>query len=491
MTLTTALLALLACGGSTDSATSGTNTGTTVTNTTTTIQDGDIIVEASATSGDVPTVVKVSFTLSREATASVVYSIDGGSPITTPSVSGAGPHEVLLLGAPGVTPVAFSIQAEDAAGTAETTPEASVSTGQLLPGVASFTLTTDAGGYDPGYIVGVLISEDESYESMAFVLNRAGQVVWYYVIPAGLLSPDMRFPNDGKSGFWFNVFDKTFDTDLGEIRRMGWAGAEVENVRTELGHHTFERLSDGSLAYPKLDIREHTFFNPQTGSEETAPVCGEALVELAPDGTPRTVWSSWDHVDHVWNDGWRIPFYGDMCYDALHANQLAYDESKGTYLLSFANTDQVVEIDKATGATVRWFGSPNNLFKGEVVYAFAAGSTPFAFQHGSHFLPNGNLLTSSKYEPGGQAKTVVLEYSVDEGTQELTEVWSFGKDRNSYAQALGEAWRLDNGHTLLNTGSNGKIIEVDAAGTVLWEVDAPLGVFYGRTWYIDDLYKLY
>ena len=80
------------------------------------------------------------------------------------------------------------------------------------------------------------------------------------------------------------------------------------------------------------------------------------------------------------------------------------------------------------------------------------------------------------------------EYAIEEETQALREVWSFGVGEGIHADTAGEAHRLSNGNTMHNYGSSGHLREVTSDGEIVWEVEWPGTRHLGRSVFIDDLY---
>jgi hypothetical protein len=87
---------------------------------------------------------------------------------------------------------------------------------------------------------------------------------------------------------------------------------------------------------------------------------------------------------------------------------------------------------------------------------------------------------------------VVREYAVDEATQTLQEVWSFGTGQGVYGDTLGEAWRLPAGNTLHNYGSEPRVREITPDGVVVWDIVWPDYPHIGRSTPLDlsQLYAL-
>ena len=70
----------------------------------------------------------------------------------------------------------------------------------------------------------------------------------------------------------------------------------------------------------------------------------EVLRKLTPDGTTSDLWSCEDLLDALNVD--------DYC----GSNTIFWDEAADTFLFSLYSVDSVIEVDHATGETVRTFG---------------------------------------------------------------------------------------------------------------------------------------
>ena len=84
------------------------------------------------------------------------------------------------------------------------------------------------------------------------------------------------------------------------------------------------------------------------------------------------------------------------------------------------------------------------------------------------------------------------EYDIDDDGQVLNQIWSFGVGEGVHARTAGEAHRLENGNTLHNYGSAGRLREVTDAGEVVWDVAWDHGGqnrLIGRSIFTDSLYN--
>jgi hypothetical protein len=232
-------------------------------------------------------------------------------------------------------------------------------------------------------------------------------------------------------------------------------GAVLETIDAPGMHHCFIEMPDGSILWGAADGFD-----------------SERIMRRWPDGTVTTVWDC-------------VPFYDSLgLVDWCHTNSIVYDEPTDTLLLSFPTDDTfVLEVDATTGDELRWFGHiPGS-------WSFDAPTSAFQYQHGVTWTDQGTLLLSSQLSPSNE-DALVREYTVDEGTQTLTQIWSFGAGDGIDAVNAGEAHRLPNGNTLHNTGTTPRVREITAGDQVVWDLVWPGDRLLGRTVFVTDLYAL-
>ena len=113
----------------------------------------------------------------------------------------------------------------------------------------------------------------------------------------------------------------------------------------------------------------------------------------------------------------------------------------------------------------------------------------FSWQHGITYTEEGTLLLSTESEPFVPSPTIYArEYEVDIKNNVLREVWSY--DTTYHADTNGDVKRLPNDHILHSVGSSGQVLEYDAAGNVVWQLDFGDNRLVGRVEYFEDLYDL-
>ena len=236
--------------------------------------------------------------------------------------------------------------------------------------------------------------------------------------------------------------------------------APHDPVRAEAArqlHVALAQLPDGTIAWQQFDVREGT--DPSTG--ETESLVGDAIAELSPDGTVRTVFSAWDWVDVAHNRFMDLPSLYPQGVDWTHGNALKYLPEQDGYLLSLGNAGVVLQVDRTTDTPWQIVGNAG--------VPVADDSNPLEHQHDPTWLSDDRLLVFdshfSTYSSGA------VEYALQDGA--LHEVWRHGFQDGSFALLLGQALRQDDGSTLVNYGSAGVLEQVDADDRVQWRVELP------------------
>ena len=316
---------------------------------------------------------------------------------------------------------------------------------------------------------GLLLGSLMGNHPQVFLSDREGYFAWSWDCAPGSMVPEIARSRDGED-ILYNEFSQDRSVDTGTIWRVNLRGEVVDSIRTMQAHHTFEELPDGTMAFLAVDVR----FTETWGN-----VVGDRIVELAPDGTTRDVFSTWDWFEVKENDAFNAGFY-PQGHDWTHGDSLFYDEDRDTYLLSFRNIDTVAEVDRSTGTLLQHLGGEDS------GYTFLPPGSAFTYPHSVQRLTSGHLLLTASGEIDGSMQTWASEYAVDESAGTLEEIWTYGRGEGFFAYALGGARRLDNGNTLVNWGTVGLLREVTPRGEVVWEMASEMGNYFGRTAILQD-----
>lgn len=425
---------------------------------------------------DIATVVHVSYTVTGdgEGDVDIVYTADDDEPMTTPvrTVAAGETDETLLLGLPPLADVAYQVRVDG-----EARCEGTIETDNLDSNVPDVDVDGEA---TFRWLVGTFWSTNGA--SYVVALDARGRVVWYRQMSEELSAIQARPAGPAGAGIVHNQFDPHRQVDYGAIHRVGLDGTEIEVIDTPLAHHVFDVLPDGTLVYMALDVR--TWFDPDMGQE--VDVVGDAIVEVAPDGTSRTVFSTWDHLPVTKSPYWDIPFY-PQGYDWTHGNSIFYDATNDTYLFSMHNIRAVVEFERESGAPVRLFSGTTSSLAVDFPTVTVEEGRAFSGQHDVVRNADGELQLFATEEGSGASGGVRYEIT-DTG---LRQTWELGFDQGMTSLFLGQVLPRDDGTTLLNYASAGVIQQWNAAGDeAIWEIRTSAGTFFGNTYPVDDLYEM-
>jgi hypothetical protein len=165
------------------------------------------------------------------------------------------------------------------------------------------------------------------------------------------------------------------------------------------------------------------------------------------------------------------------------SNTLNYDEDTDSFLFSFWTLESVFHLDAATGDVLAVYGSVAD------AYAFDPPDSHFWFQHGAHLTEAGTLLIST-HVAENDTELVAREYAIDDANQTLVEIWNVGVGAGVPGNQMGDAYRFaGSDHTLQTFGTNPRMREFAADGTVVWDVSYPTDNI-GRATGLHDLYAL-
>lgn len=398
-------------------------------------------------------VIVVSWDQLTSAAVHLEFQVDDDWLVSPTRELDAGARDELLLGVPYDHDVTFRVVA-DGGGETWTSEEKIAHTDPAPQGVfISSVVESDPSQWEP--TMQYVLATVSWNRGWTVIVDRQARLVWATVSPQGFTSLYSRPSYDGEdiladhNSYWA-IYD---GGAASQILRMKIDGSVVETYDTPGLHHPFVELADGSLVWGAAD-----------GPTET-------VEKLTPDGEQESLWSCRDFHDEI----------GVIHY--CQSNTLFWNEADDTFLISLYSDETIVEFEHGTGETVRYFGHLPGAWE------FDPPDSAFHWQHGGHYTDTGTLLTSS-HVSGNSEECVVREYTLDEPGEILHEVWSYGVGLGVEAGEMGEVHRLPGGNTLHNYGSGGRLKEVLADGTVVWEVLWEGQLDLGRTTPLQGLYDL-
>lgn len=470
----TLLFTLLACTGP------GADTGSPFTeDSPLALDDGDLADVSASISGVVPTVVKLSWTSPVEGEGFVEYGPGNDLSLATPVQSTGTQHEALVLGLKANTD--YSVRAVTVAADG-TRYESGVGLAELpVPPetIGRFALTVaDSRARPGGYVLTSLL---QTADSWMIILDREGDIVWYYPATDGYSIPTTQPGRDGRS-LLFTQNSIEQDQDISNILRVSIDGSETTTTRTVLGHHSFTELPDNRFAWLSLDLRTVEV----DGTDEY--LAGDTVLEIQEGATDA------DSPTEVFNyfDDWGQPTRMCSHFDAeafqtgakdwTHANSLMYVESQDDLYLMAKNYDHVLRIDRSTGTLVEELGGPNSDYEGEQ-------AAWWSHAHMSHLWEGGMVVFDNGYHHSPTVSRV-MGYSWDQAAGTITADFQYTDPNGQFIQLLGDGRLLDNGNVLTSWTSLGIIKEHASDGTVVWQIESELGTAVGRVTMLEDLYTL-
>ncbi|MEM7204635.1 MAG: aryl-sulfate sulfotransferase [Planctomycetota bacterium] len=307
-------------------------------------------------------------------------------------------------------------------------------------------------------------------------------------------------------------------------------------------HHDVERLPNGNVLMIAWEILSRD--DAEDAGRDPAFLVNsvwlpDAILEVQQTGptTGDVVWE-WHFMDHVIQDRFPtkvnfgvvadhperldINFPAELTVSGEwnHCNSLDYDPTRDLILVNSPFQQELYVIDHSTTSAEAAGHTGGNYGKGgDFVYrwgnprayrAGAAADQKLFFQHGAHFIPEGlpgagNILL---FNNDAGVRSGLLFSSVGEFVPPATfdlppgEAWGppdFSWEYTDavptamYSQGMSNAVRLPNGNTLVDSGLQGWLFELDPTDQIVWQLfetttaGNPVSVFQAR-YYERDLW---
>ena len=420
------ILLLLACGG---------------------VKDAELVV-----SDEIPTVATLSYSASFDST--VRFGAVDGRQYTTP-VQACCSSSLPLVGVPANTTIEYAILDPDGneryTGTYET--------GNLADELPSLDVT---GGDMDSFVATPMIGSP----NVATIIDPDGNIVWWWFEERELDVYRVRLAENG-SGVIFNAGSVSGDpAEDSELMKVSWDGSSVTPVPVEYLAHDFVEHEDGTIDTIAVDFRE--------GSDGET-IRGDQILEIKPDGTQTSLWSTWDCFDPELNPG------DEPKLGWTWVNALDYDAAADQFHISVHNFSSIVWIGRSTGTCDRIVG-------GDLSDYTFDGDT-FRHEHQFEVLPDGNLLVFDNDGLESFASRAI-EYELDDSTMTATEVWNYTPEPSLFSFVLGDVARFEDGRTFVMFSTSGTMVVVEPDGTTVdWQLTAPAPTAFGFASLYEDLYK--
>jgi arylsulfate sulfotransferase len=286
---------------------------------------------------------------------------------------------------------------------------------------------------EPGYTLFRVGMHNEAFWYVTIV-DSAGEVVWYGTPPS---TADIRQLEDG------NLFMPCTNR-FAEVNLLGEeVNSWVAPTNLPINLHDGVPTPHGTILYLSTAVMVVSNY-PTSATNADAPltttnVLYEKVVELsAADASLLNVWSPVDVLDPR-----RISYlfdYFDGGWDSEHSNAIIEDPRDDSLIVSMRHQNAVVKFSRDTGQLIWILGPPENWGPAWQPYLFTPVGTPFEWQYAQHspiISPHGTLMLFDDGNfraspflppvPDTNNYTRAVEYSINEQTMEVSQVWDYGR----------------------------------------------------------------
>ena len=211
--------------------------------------------------------------------------------------------------------------------------------------------------------------------------------------------------------------------------------------------HDGDPTDHGTILYLADALKTVTDF-PTSATNPDAPTANasvlyQSVVEIS--ATNSAVLNTWSPIDLL--DPRRITYLFEQASDNLsttgwdteHSDAVIEDPGRDSVIVSLRAQNAVCKFSRATGQLVWILGPPENWGPQWQPYLLTPVGVPFAWQYGQHspvFTPQGTLMLyddgnyrASPFDPSvpdSSNYSRAVEYSIDEETMEVFQVWQYG-----------------------------------------------------------------
>lgn len=283
-----------------------------------------------------------------------------------------------------------------------------------------------------------------------YILDGDGQIVWYHLPEVGIV-PAAHDVGGALLLMW--TYHDVIENAAVEYVPLDGADPTVDPL--PYAHH--DVVAVPGLRYASIvgEVREI----------DGEAVVGDTLVEVAEDGSQRTVWSAFDVFPVVPHESWDAGSY-TAGHDWTHANGLYYDPVDDAYLVSLFYLRSVAKIDRATGATLWVLGGD------DATIELLDDDGPRR-QHAPEWRDGALTVFDNGY--GDALGSRLVTWAVDEAAGTATRTWEWRHPDALFTFVFGDVDLLPDGGHLSSWGNYGQVLRTDAAGEVVWSAQVDAG----------------
>lgn len=359
-------------------------------------------------------------------------------------------------------------------------------------------------GSTDGYILITPLGDQNVY-----LINKAGELArqWTFkdkIARSAYLLPDGRLvaPYHVRTEF-FNLRDFAG----GGIAIQDWEGNEIwsyelSNEQYSL-HHDIAIMPNGNIlaiAYERLENAEATDlgFVIDGYNEETleGEVWLEVVFEINSEKEIVWEWYAKDHLIGLESTADReAKALLNVTYpenrlspDWSHLNAIDYNSELDQIILSSFMHHEIFIIDHSISTAEAAGPAGDLLWRWGNPALYGSTETKLSYgQHNAHWIDpqdkDSNILLFNNGDPHTRPYSAVIEldlnligeagnYSYEDLDDAAEIVWEYGDDSTEtqfFSYTVSGAQRLENGNTLICSGMEERILEIDAAGELIWD----------------------
>ena len=310
-----------------------------------------------------------------------------------------------------------------------------------------------------------------SYPDGPVILDNTGKIVWYRFQPGGVL------------GSWQAQANGLY-TWLGQADSSGYY--VFNNLGDQIGRYSCVGYKTRFHDVMILQNGERWMMCDQDSTMDLSGVGGNAAAHVTASviqhqSAAGDVLFQWKTLDHFAITDAPLETRNDVNVNFTHCNALDLD-TDGNLLLSCRTLNEITKINTTTGDIMWRLGGLANQF---TLQSDTKGS--FQQQHGLR----SNGVNRIQFLDNGIASTGfsrLVRYLIDPVAHTATLEMDF-RDGATFTPVGGSTQILPNGQALVSFGREGRVIEVNAAGTKAFELTGIDDIYVFRAQRIESLYK--
>jgi arylsulfate sulfotransferase len=236
-----------------------------------------------------------------------------------------------------------------------------------------------------------------------------GRIRYSYAV----YDPSIFLQNYSNGSVAYEVILDSALNEIGQVRLLPYGDIVTDNKKG-IDHHDFIMLSDSHFITMTSYIKTVNNIPASLSPSPTVKLAVPILQEIE-DGIVIWQWDASLYPEFYANSvKWNNYSNGKDVQDYMHVNGMTIDPADSDLIVSFHNTNQLVKINRKTGAIVWRFGGKNS------DYSFS-GEQVFLWQHNPEFADSGKtLMLFDNGDKDSRHFSRILEYNLDQQNRRVT-----------------------------------------------------------------------